>query len=351
MQRALELADRGRYSVSPNPMVGAVLVRDGKVIGEGYHHRAGEPHAEIEALRDADASPAGATLYVTLEPCSHHGRTPPCTTALIEAGISTVVLAVEDPSAHAAGKGIEELMRAGIEVVKDVCLIDAERQNEIFLHSAAHLTPFVLLKAGMSLDGKLATTAGESQWITSPESRERSLVLREEYDAILVGSGTVVHDDPRLTRRLGLSSSIQPWLRIVVDGGGNLPSGATVLTDGGETIVYTPHPERYRALGRTEAVEMAARDDALDLKLVLHDLRERGVRSLIVEGGAKVWTSMIRERLWQKMQLFIAPMIVGGAEAPSIFKGDVQHLNEAPRFRFDSFETIGPDLLVTAYPD
>lgn len=352
MERALELAEKGRYSVSPNPLVGAVLVRDDEIIGEGWHRRAGERHAEVEALRAVQGEPSGATLYVTLEPCRHHGRTPPCAEALIDAGIAKVVIAVEDPSPHAGGRGVQTLIDAGIDVVEGVCRIEAERQNETFLHSATHLTPFVLLKAGMTLDGKLATTTRKSQWITSPESRQRSLALREEHDAILVGSGTVIADDPRLTRRLGLNTSIQPWLRVILDGEGDIPVESQILNDGQETIIYTPHPERYHGLGSTEAVEAQSREGLLDLRAVLEDLRERGVRSVIVEGGSMVFTNLINERLWQKMQLFIAPMILGGAEAPSIFGGEgIQELREAHRLRFESIERIGPDLLITAYPD
>lgn len=352
MERALELAEQGRYSVSPNPMVGAVVVRDGRIIGEGWHQRAGEPHAEIEALRAVEEDPRGATLYVTLEPCCHHGRTPPCTSAVIEAGISEVVVATDDPSPHAGGKGIEALSAAGIDVVRDICRVEAERQNEKFLHSASHLTPFVLLKAAMTLDGKLATTTGSSRWITSPQSRDRSLQLREEYDAILVGAGTVVADNPRLTRRLGLSSSIRPWLRVVVDAAGEIPPDANLFTDGDTTLVYTTRPEKYRSNGPTEAVEMVKGPEGLDLDRVLRDLRDRDVRSVIVEGGSKVLTSMIREQLWQKLQVFVAPMLVGGAEAPSIFGGPgIAELDEAHRLRFDAFEKLGPDLLITAYPE
>lgn len=352
MERALELAEKGRYSVSPNPMVGAVLVRDGRILGEGWHRRAGEPHAEIEALRAATDETAGATLYVTLEPCCHHGRTPPCTAAIIQAGVAEVVIAIDDPSSHAGEKGIRALSDAGIDVTRDVCRDEAARQNEKFLHSSSHLTPFVLLKAGMTLDGKLATTTGKSRWITSSQSRDRSLALREEYDAILVGAGTVIADDPQLTRRAGLSTSIRPFLRIIVDAGAEIPVDAKIFVDENPTLIYTAKPERYRFPGPTEAVEMVRSPDGLDLNRVLQDLREREIRSVIVEGGSMVLTSMIRQRLWQKMQIFVAPMVVGGAAAPSIFGGvGIADLSEAHRLRFDAIERIGPDLLITAYPE
>jgi diaminohydroxyphosphoribosylaminopyrimidine deaminase/5-amino-6-(5-phosphoribosylamino)uracil reductase len=327
MRRALDLAERGRYSVSPNPMVGCVIVRDGNVIAEGWHHRAGEPHAEIEALRDCDAH--GATLLVTLEPCAHHGRTPPCVDAIIAAGVRHVVVAMRDPH-DVAGGGIEKLREAGIEVTTGVLEAEARKQNEIFVHAVTHRRPFVVLKAGMTLDGKLAIVTGQSQWITSAASREKSLALREEFDAILAGGGTVRADNPRLTRRLGLNTSAAGWTRVILDRSRVVPPDATVLTDGGETIHITKD---------------------IDPDELLADLYERGIHSVIVEGGSSVLSEFIRRGLWQKMILFVAPMIVGGANAPSIFTGDgVASLTDAHRFRFDQVERVGSDVMITAYP-
>src|SRR5437773_2595265 len=215
MRRALELAERGRYSVSPNPMVGCVIARDGVVLAEGWHQRAGEAHAEVEALRRC-GNARGATAVVTLEPCAHHGRTPPCVDALLDAGIERVVVAMHDPHGVAGG-GIEKLRQGGVDVTAGVLENEARILNEKFVYAVTQQKPFVILKAAMTLDGKLATVARESQWITSQAARERSLALREEVDAIIVGGGTVRDDDPRLTRRLGWNSSIQPWLRVVLD--------------------------------------------------------------------------------------------------------------------------------------
>jgi len=325
MRRALTLAARGRYSVSPNPMVGCLIVRDGNVIGEGWHHRAGEPHAEIEALRDVDAR--GATMIVTLEPCAHQGRTPPCLDAIIAAGITRVVIAMRDPHELAAG-GVEKLREAGIEVDTGVLEPEARKLNEVFIHAVTHRRPFVVLKAGMTLDGKLATITRESRWITSEASRQKSLELREQYDAILTGAGTIRDDNPRLTRRLGLA--VTPWTRIILDRRRVVPADATVLTDGGATIHIT--------------------EDA-DLDELLADLYARGIHSLIVEGGSNVLSEFIRRRLWQKMIVFIAPMVVGGADAPAIFVGDgVGTLADAYRFCFDGMEMVGGNVMVTAYP-
>jgi diaminohydroxyphosphoribosylaminopyrimidine deaminase/5-amino-6-(5-phosphoribosylamino)uracil reductase len=325
MRRALDLAARGRYSVSPNPMVGCVIVRDGNVIAEGWHHRAGEPHAEVEALRNIDDA-HGATMFVPLEPCVHHGRTPPCVDAIVAAGVSRVVIAMRDPHEIAAG-GIEKLRDAGIEVVSGVLESEARKLNEIFIHAVTHRRPFVLLKAGMTLDGKLATVTRESRWITSDAARQKSLELREQYDAILTGAGTIRDDNPQLTRRLGLAST--PWTRIILDRRHIVPAPATVLTDGGNTIHIT------------EDVEI----DAL-----LADLYTRGIHSLIVEGGSRVLSSFIRQQLWQKMIVFIAPIFVGGADAPSIFGGEgVAKLEDAYRFRFEGIELVGSDAVLVAY--
>jgi diaminohydroxyphosphoribosylaminopyrimidine deaminase / 5-amino-6-(5-phosphoribosylamino)uracil reductase len=343
MRRALELAQNGRYTVSPNPMVGCVIVRDGSVIAEGFHQRAGEAHAEIDALRNCDDA-RGATMYVTLEPCSHHGRTPPCAEAVIAAGIARVVVAMEDPHDVVNGRGIALLRGAGIDVSVGVLESEARRLNEKFVWSIRQKLPFVLVKAGMTIDGKLATVTRDSQWITTAASREQSLMLREEFDAIVVGSGTVKADNPRLTRRRNLGQT--NWTRVVLDGDGDAPPHAQVFNDGGRTILFTS-----RDPGLPDDVEVVRTDGRLDLERVFGELYARGIHSLIVEGGAIVHSEVIRRGLWQKMILFIAPMIVGGAQAPAIFSGEaVARLTDAYRFRFDRAEFVGSDLMVTAYP-
>lgn len=346
MRRALDLAERGRYSVSPNPMVGCVIVRDGAVIGEGWHRRAGEAHAEIEALRDA-GDIRGATMYVTLEPCAHEGRTPPCVDAVIASGVARVVIAMLDPH-DVAGGGAERLRAAGIDVVTGVLEAEARRLNEIFIHAVTHRRPFVLLKAGMTLDGKLATIARESRWITSEGARERSMALREEYDAIAIGSGTVRDDDPQLTRRLGLNGAIAPWTRVLIDARGEVPATARMLTDGQPTVVFTASPERFR---HADVVRVPAANGRIDLEAVLDALYARGHQSLLVEGGGMLHSDFLRRRLWQKMIVFVAPMLIGGGTAPSIFSGDaVSRLTDAYRFRFDRVEIVGSDVMITAYP-
>ena len=326
MRRALELAERGRYSVSPNPMVGCVLVRNGHIVGEGWHQRAGEPHAEVKALQSCE-DPRGTTMYVNLEPCVHHGRTPPCTQVIRNSAVERVVIATSDPHDIVDGRGIKEL---GAAVTVGVLEFEARRLNEKFFHAVTAKKPFVCLKAAITLDGKLATVARESRWITSEAARQKSLELREEYDAILIGGGTVFEDDPQLTRRLGWNSSITPWTRVVLDRDRRVAPTARVLTDGGATL-HINHD--------------------IDLDQLLGDLYQRGTQSVIVEGGAVVLSEFIRRGLWQKMMIFVAPALIGGGDAPAIFSGDaVQRLTDAYRFRFDRVELVGGDLMITAYP-
>ena len=346
MRRAIALAEQGRYTTSPNPMVGCVIVRDGAVVSEGFHRRAGEAHAEIEALQKCH-DPRGATMYVTLEPCCHHGRTGPCSEAVIAAGIARVVIAMRDPNELVNGGGIEALRAAGIDVVTGVCEAEARRLNEKFAWAATQKLPFVLVKAGVTLDGKLATVTRDSQWITSEAAREASLQLREEYDAILAGAGTITHDNPRLTRRLGLAGE-RAWTRVVLDGDGDVPPHAQVLTDGAPTILFTSKPDRIAA---SENLEVIAIDGRADLERVMGELYARGIRSVLAEGGAVVHSELIRRGLWQKMILFIAPLLVGGAEAPALLHGEgIARLTDAYRFRFDRAEFVGGDLMVVAYP-
>lgn len=347
MHRALALAERGRFSASPNPMVGCVVVREDRLIGEGFHLRAGLGHAETEALKSCSEETEGAVVYVTLAPCNHHGSTPPCTDALTKAKVSRVVVAIDDPHQPGEESGIESLRRRGIQVDVGLLAEEAARLNEKFLYSQTRDMPFVLLKAGTSLDGKLATVTGQSQWITSEASRRKGLELREEYDAILVGGGTVASDNPLLTRRLGWNSSVNGWLRVVVDSDGNVPARAAILSDNERTLIYTSGPERLSARQELEVVGVGG---PVALTELLSDLHARGVQSLMIEGGAVVLSQFIREALWQKMVLFVAPIFVGG-NAPAILQlNGITSLEEAQRFRFQSCEMVGSDLMVTAYP-
>jgi diaminohydroxyphosphoribosylaminopyrimidine deaminase/5-amino-6-(5-phosphoribosylamino)uracil reductase len=321
-RRVLELAARGRFSVSPNPRVGCVVVSaDGAIVGEGWHERAGGAHAEAVALEAAGNRARGATLLVNLEPCSHFGRTPPCTEAILASGIARVVCSVEDPDPRISGRGIRRLRDHGVEVLVGTFAAEAERVNEPFLVSARERRPFVHLKWASSLDGKTATRTGESQWISGETARRDALLLREEHDAILVGAGTVLADDPLLTRRLALSTAIVPHRRIVLDGALRVAASARVFSAaGGEVWLATAVPERdprltpFRDRG-VHVVSKARPDGGVDLAALLAGLFAAEARSLLVEGGGVTSAAFLAAGLVDRVTVYLAPKILGGVDA------------------------------------
>ena len=349
MRQALDLARLTLGQTRPNPAVGCVLVQDGRIVGVGTHLRAGEPHAEVWAVRQAGEQARGATVYVTLEPCSHHGRTPPCADLLIHAGVARVVAAVPDDDPRVAGAGLERLRAAGIRVDVGVCADEARRLNEAFLFARRAKRPWVTLKAAISLDGKIATRTGQSRWISSPESREDAHLLRRERDAILVGIGTVLADDPSLTARSARGGL--PPLRVLLDHEMRVPESAHVLDGQAPTLVLTStraDPERIRGL-RRGSVEVAVLGDRIDIHTVLHALEEREIRSVLVEGGATVHGSFLASGLFEEVILYQAPLLIGGKDAPNAIGGlGVAGLDEAPRLTIRSVERLGPDLKITA---
>ena len=355
MARALDLAERGRFSVSPNPMVGAVLVRAGRMVGEGFHRRAGGRHAEIEALSRAGPRARGATLYVTLEPCAHFGRTPPCSDAIEKAGVKRVVSAARDFNPLVSGRGLRRLRRAGIEAAWSGAAERrrAESQNEKFRTWIARGRPFVLAKWAETLDGKIASAAGESRWITGPDARRRSLQLREEFDAILVGSGTVLADDPRLTRRLGWNAGT-PHRRIVLDGRLRVPERARLFRRPSEAIVATAQPEshpRARRLARRGVAvwSLPGRiEGKVSIPKLLRRLGEIGVTSLIVEGGSATLWEFFRAGSVDAVAVFVSPRILGGATAPGGVGGTGFGLARSPILRDLAWEPLGDDALLTA---
>ena len=373
MRLVLRLAQRGYGTTSPNPMVGAVLVKGGKIIGRGWHRRAGDPHAEIEALRDAQKrgnSPRGATLYVTLEPCCTHGRTPPCTDAIMTAGIKTVVIGDTDPNPKHAGKGFKMLRRAGIKVVHGVLGKECARLNEVFNHWIVHRTPFVTVKAAMTLDGKIATASGESKWITGEKSRAHGMKLRLGSDAILVGINTILADDPGLTARPvpNQKSKVQSrrqLRRIVLDSRARTPLTAKVVNDelaALTTIVVSKAAPKNRvaALAKKTNVivaplkQPASRQPqpAIDLRWLLKKLGAENVTSLLVEGGGEVNASFLLGGLAQRVAFFYAPKILGGRNARKGVAGDgAEKLSEAVRLREVEWRRLGEDLLLTARAD
>lgn len=354
MRQALSIARFAEGRTSPNPMVGAVVVRDGRVVGQGWHRKAGTPHAEVHALRQADALASGADLYVTLEPCSHYGRTPPCAKAIIDAGVKRVVVAMTDPNPLVAGKGVAMLRQAGIEVIEDVLLDEAERLNEVFLKWIAHNTPFIVLKTAMTLDGKIATATGDSQWITGAAARRLVHEMRDIYDGILVGVGTVLADNPSLTARLDGGRGKNP-LRIVVDSEARIPLTANLITDHAATTVIAvtsrAPSEKIKALETAGAEVLIVNDSGqVDLRRLFQLLGKQNITSVFVEGGAAINGTLLRERLIDKIHVFIAPKLVGGKTAPSPVGGKgIDALQDALRLRDVAVRMIGGDILISGY--
>ena len=395
MRLALRLARRGLGMTSPNPMVGAVLVKGGNIIGRGWHRRAGLPHAEIETLRDAQKrghNPRGATLYVTLEPCCTHGRTPPCTDAIITAGIKKVVVGATDPNPKHAGKGFRIFRRAGIEVFglrrhvgalksgdmspQSKLADECERLNESFNHWIVHRTPFVTVKAAMTLDGKIATASGESKWITGEKARAHGMILRRGSDAILAGVNTILADDPSLTARTEMEDGrwkmANPIRRIVLDSLARTPVTAKVVSDAFAaltTIVVCKHaPEnRVAALAKRVNVLVApaskskvgrassragssgASPHQIDLRWLMRKLGSENVTSLLVEGGGEVNASFLLGGFAQRVAFFYAPKILGGRNSRKAVAGDgAKNLADSLQLRDIKWKRLGVDLLLTA---
>ncbi len=354
MQRALELAARGRFGASPNPMVGAVVVdSEERIVGEGYHAVCGGPHAEVIALREAGAHATGASLYVTLEPCAHHGRTGPCTEVILASGIRRVVAAMRDPNAAAAG-GLERLRAEGVDATIGGDSDAARVLNRRWLTWEQERRPWITLKAAVSLDGRTATRSGQSKWITGEEARHRSLELREEHDAILVGVGTVLADDPRLTRRLGLNPSDR-WLRVVLDSRLRTPSDAAVVREHPDQtlIAHTAEAspgDRARLANCGVRLLEIAPDSAgrVELNQLLEQLGRREISALLVEGGATTHGSFVDADLLDEAVFFIAPLLIGGPGPSAVAGRGVADLDLAPRLHFEHLARHGDDLEVHA---
>ena len=358
MRRALALAARARGRTSPNPMVGAVLVRDGRIVGEGYHRRAGAPHAEVEALRLAGSRARGATLYVTLEPCSHYGRTPPCTAALIQAGVRKVVAAMLDPDPRVRGRGLAALRAAGIEVAAGLGEGEARRLNEAYIVHRLLGRPMVTLKYAMTLDGRIATASGDARWVTGERARRFVHRLRDAVDAIAVGVGTVLADDPLLTTRLPRGG--RDPIRIVLDSLARTPPSARVVRVARSSpaptwIAVTPAApqERLQAL-RAAGAEIlrlpAGPDGRVHLPALLAELARRGVLHLLVEGGAAVHGAFFSAGLADRVLAFVAPKIVGGTRAPGPVGGEgAARMAGAVALTGVACRRVGEDWLISGY--
>ena len=358
MRRALRLAEKGRGRTSPNPMVGAVIVARREIVGQGYHHRAGEPHAEILALDAAGARARGATLYVTLEPCCHiRKRTPPCVPTLIHSGLKRIVVAMPDPNPLVKRRGVARLRQAGIEVSVGCLGEEAERLNEIYVHWVRTGRPFVIMKAAMTLDGKIATANGQSKWISGEEARRQVHRLRSQVDAVMVGIGTVLQDDPELTARLVDRHARQP-LRVILDSRLRIPLRARVLSQArqaGVLIATTRHapPSRIAALKQrgAEVLILPAEHGNVSLKACLTTLGRQGITSLLLEGGSEVNASALRSGLLDRLQLYVAPALLGGQDAKGLIGGaSPASISASWPLNDLQVQQVGKDLLIVATP-
>ena len=351
MAEALRIAKNAEGRTSPNPMVGAVIVRDGKIIAEGWHRKAGTPHAEIHALNMAGELSKDSTMYVTLEPCSHFGRTPPCANKIVDAGIKKVVIAMKDPNPLVAGRGIEILKNAGIEVEVGILEDDARRLNEVFLKYITKKIPFVTAKFACSLDGKISTVTGESQWISCEESRNFVHHLRDVNDGIMVGIGTVLADNPSLTARI--ENGKNP-VRIVVDSMARTPLDSKFLNDGATkniiAVTENAPTEKISALQNLGAEIITAGNNQVDLKILMAELARREITSVLLEGGGTLNFSMFRAGLIDKVFAFVAPKIIGGKNAHSPVAGNgFEKLSDAVQLENLTAEKIGTDILICGY--
>lgn len=352
MSLALKLARRALGRTSPNPAVGAVLVKNGRVVGEGYHRAAGEPHAEVEAIRAAGSEAKDAELFVTLEPCNHHGRTPPCTEAILEAGIKTVWYGMDDPNPGVRGGGAITLREAGVRVVGHVAEKRCRRINEVYVTNVTQRRPFVFLKLAMSLDGRIATKTGHSQWITSDESRRKVHRLRDRVSAIMVGVNTVLADNPLLTTRLPERIGRDP-IRIVADSKLRTPPDAAIFNPRSSASVILATTKEPPADRKTSLEKRGAKvirtmgTDKVDLVDLLSNLFRIGVTSLLIEGGAELAWSALESRLVDRCMFFYAPIIIGGVSAPTGIAGrGINRLDEAPRLVDVKSFRLGPDILL-----
>ncbi len=349
IKEALKLAEKGMSWTSPNPMVGAVLVKDGKIIGKGYHRKVGLPHAEIEAVNNAKTSIKGATLYVNLEPCSHYGRTPPCVDAIIKSGITCVICSSFDPNPKVHGKGIELLQRAGIEVSVGILEKEARSLNEAFFTFHKKKRPFIAIKFAASLDGKIATKTGDSKWITNEKARTFARTLRSQYQAVLVGINTVLHDNPHLGSRL---KSKKDPVRIILDSTLKIPLTSHVLRDNNVIIATTKYANKKKQeqLTKNGITVLPFTETTISLYDLLDELRKREIISVLVEGGSKTLGYFVDEKLFDKVYAFFSPIIIGGEKAVNVIGGEgVGLIGESIYLKSTSIKKFNDNFLFISY--
>lgn len=355
MRRAMRLAARGTGLVNPNPLVGALLVIDGKIIGEGYHGYFGGPHAEVIAMANAVEPVEGATLFVTLEPCSHQGKTPPCAPLIAEKGIAKVIIGMTDPNPLVAGKGIKYLTDHGVEVITGVLEDRIRKQNEIFIKFISESRPFTILKTAMTLDGKIATVAGTSKWISGEQSRKMVHTIRREVSAVMVGINTVLADDPMLNVRLGGKQVRQP-LKIIVDSSARIFPDAKVMTNDPQltmvAVTSRADKSKLRDIERSgvQIIVCPEKDGRVDLQFLMEALGKMEIDSVLIEGGSTLAWSALTEKIVDKVISFISPKIIGGEAAPSPVGGaGIADLADAISIRDLSIKRSGEDFMLTGY--
>lgn len=357
MAKALRLAAKGLYTTQPNPRVGCVLVKDGRIIAKGWHRKAGEPHAEIHALIEAGDQARGATAYVTLEPCSHHGRTPPCADALIKAGVKQVVIAMEDPNPQVSGQGVDRLRDAGIEVISGVLEAQARELNPGFIKRMSSGLPFVRIKLAMSLDGRTAMASGESQWITGPAARNDVQKLRARSSAILTAMGTVIADDPSLNVRisgeqLGLDTDPHQPIRVILDSKLRCPQDAKLFSLPGQTVILTCHPEPLsHDYIHAEVVQLNAHNGRVDLHAAMQWLAQQEINEVHVEAGSVLCGALLEAGLVDEMVIYMAPHLMGN-QARGLFQLPAIHnMEQRLKLVIKEIRMVGQDVRITAVPE
>ena len=352
MRKALELAKKGIGKVNPNPLVGAVLVKDGEIIGQGFHEKFGRNHAEVNAINSSKEDTSESILYVTLEPCCHHGKTPPCTDLIIKNNIKKVVIGTLDPNKLVCGKGVKKLKESGVKVKLGVLEEECKNLNEIFNYYILNKKPFVMLKGAISLDGKIATKTGESKWITSEKSRIDSHKLRNQVSGIMVGIGTILKDNPYLNCRI--SDGVNP-IKIILDSNLRIPVDSNVINNGGRIIVATTkkaNKEKVKELGSlgVEVLLINSYENRVDLKELMEILGGMNIDSILIEGGSILNYSALNSKIVNKIKLYIAPIILGGEKSKGLIGGEgVEYLKDAFKLKKFTFEKIEDNLAITAY--
>ena len=356
MARALQLASKGLYTTQPNPRVGCVVVKNGKIIGEGWHRKAGEPHAEIHALNQAGAQAKGATAYVTLEPCSHHGRTPPCADALVDADVSQVVIAMEDPNPQVSGQGVLRLRETGIEVITGVLEAQARELNPGFIKRMSSGLPYVRIKLAMSLDGRTAMASGESQWITGTAARNDVQKLRARSSAVVTAMGTILADDPSLNVRLSaqeLGLDIPPHqpMRVILDSQLSCPQDARVFSLPGQTVILTCHPDPLsHDYTHGEVVQVKDSNGRVDLLAAMHWLAEQEINEVHVEAGSVLCGALLDAGLVDEIVIYMAPHLMGDQAKGLFHLPGIQGMEQRLAFHIKDIRMVGQDVRITAIP-